>query len=98
MGLRVCAYGNHKRSRTPKPEWQSMEKGLEQRVTALGWAIGMGRMGAILSPLVAGRLIDASWRPADLYLLFACAFVVAAVAVWLMNSHLTVRAALKPAA
>ena len=72
--------------------------GPEQRVTALGWAIGMGRMGAILSPLVAGRLIDASWRPADLYLLFACAFLVAAVAVWLMSSHLTVRAALKPAA
>ncbi|MCP1484649.1 benzoate transport [Pseudomonas fluorescens] len=68
----------------------------EQRVTALGWAIGMGRLGAILSPLVAGRLIDASWKPADLYLLFAAAFVVAAIAVWLMKSRSMVLVALKP--
>lgn len=69
----------------------------EQRVTALGWAIGMGRMGAILSPLVAGRLIDSSWQPSDLYLLFATAFVVAAIAVWLMKSHSMMQVALKPA-
>lgn len=68
----------------------------EQRVTALGWAIGMGRMGAILSPLVAGKLIDSSWLPSDLYLLFATAFVVAAIAVWLMKSHSMLQVALKP--
>lgn len=70
----------------------------EQRVTALGWGIGMGRMGAILSPLVAGRLIDAHWQPADLYLLFASAFVVAAIAVWRLNSRAVLQVALKPAA
>ena len=59
--------------------------GPEQRVTALGWGIGVGRIGAILSPLVAGGLIDANWQPADLYLLFASAFLVAAIAVWLMH-------------
>lgn len=63
--------------------------GPEQRVTGLGWAIGMGRVGAIISPLVAGRLIDASWGPTDLYLLFATAFIVAALAVWLMKGHAT---------
>jgi MFS family permease len=57
------------------------------RVTALGWAIGLGRSGAILSPLVAGSLIDARWTPADLYLLFAVAFVAAAVAVGLLNTR-----------
>ena len=56
------------------------------RVTALGWAIGVGRSGAILSPLVAGSLIDARWTPAHLYLLFAVAFVAAAVAVGLLNT------------
>ncbi|MFV3371983.1 MFS transporter [Pseudomonas sp. NY15435] len=71
--------------------------GPELRVTALGWGIGMGRAGAILSPLVAGRLIDANWKPADLYLLFASAFVAAAVIVWLMKSKAAPHVALKPA-
>jgi MFS family permease len=56
-----------------------------QRVTGLGWGIGIGRAGAILSPLVAGRLIDAQWQPADLYLLFTLSFVLAALAVWLLK-------------
>ena len=52
-----------------------------QRVTGLGWGIGIGRTGAILSPLVAGQLIDAQWAPAHLYVLFAGAFVLAALAI-----------------
>ena len=56
-----------------------------QRVTGLGWGIGIGRPAAILSPLVAGRLIDAQWQPADLYLLFALSFVFAALVVWLLK-------------
>jgi benzoate transport len=56
-----------------------------QRVTGLGWAIGIGRTGAILSPLVAGRLIDAQWQPADLYPLFALSFILAAIAIWLLQ-------------
>jgi MFS family permease len=52
-----------------------------QRVTGLGWGIGIGRTGAILSPLVAGQLIDAQWAPAHLYVLFAAAFLLAAVAI-----------------
>ncbi|OLS63596.1 4-hydroxybenzoate transporter PcaK [Pseudomonas putida] len=65
----------------------------EQRVTALGWGIGVGRIGAILSPLVAGGLIDAHWQPADLYLLFAGAFLLAALAVRLMRSQAPLPAA-----
>ena len=56
-----------------------------QRVTGLGWAIGIGRAGAIASPLVAGSLIDLHWSPAALYLLFAMAFVVAAMIVVLLS-------------
>ena len=56
-----------------------------QRVTGMGWGIGIGRAGAILSPLVAGRLIDAHWQPADLYLLFALSFVFAAIIVWILK-------------
>ncbi|MCC8536292.1 MFS transporter [Xanthomonas axonopodis pv. poinsettiicola] len=53
------------------------------RSTGMGWAIGVGRFGAILSPLCAGALLDAGWTPVMLYLgcavplLFAAAAVVA---------------------
>lgn len=48
------------------------------RTTGMGWALGVGRVGAILSPSVAGYLIDAGWRPAQLYFLFAIFLVAAA--------------------
>ena len=53
------------------------------RSTGMGWSIGIGRLGAIASPLCAGVLLDAGWSPAMLYLacgvplLFAAAAVVA---------------------
>lgn len=68
--------------------------GAAQRVTGLGWGIGIGRMGAILSPLVAGTLIDAHWQPVDLYPLFALAFVLAALAVGLLQPAARARARL----
>ena len=35
----------------------------EVRGTALGLVIGMGRVGAIASPIIAGTLMDGGWRP-----------------------------------
>jgi MFS family permease len=51
------------------------------RATGMGWAIGIGRFGAILAPLASGALLDCGWSPAQLYFLFSAPFVVAAVAV-----------------
>lgn len=51
------------------------------RVTGVGWGIGVGRIGAILSPLFAGALIDAAWRPAQLYVGYGATFLIAAVIV-----------------
>ncbi|MDF3935965.1 MFS transporter [Pseudomonas citronellolis] len=48
------------------------------RATGVGWAIGVGRLGAILSPTVAGVLLDGGWQPLHLYGLFAVVFVLAA--------------------
>lgn len=48
------------------------------RATGVGWAIGVGRLGAILSPTVAGLLLDEGWQPLHLYGLFAVVFVLAA--------------------
>jgi benzoate transport len=41
------------------------------RTTGMGWAIGIGRIGAILAPIVAGLLIDAGWSASQLYYAFA---------------------------
>lgn len=60
-----------------------MVYGSEVRATGVGWGIGVGRMGAIVSPLVAGSMLDASWSPAQLYVGYGMAFVVAAVIVWM---------------
>ena len=51
------------------------------RTTALGWAIGVGRVGAILSPLVVGVLVDARWSAEHLYYLCAVPMALAALTV-----------------
>lgn len=39
----------------------------ELRSTAIGWGSGAGRIGAILSPLVAGTLVDEGWSMYSLF-------------------------------
>jgi benzoate transport len=51
------------------------------RATGMGWAIGIGRLGAILAPIVSGALLDGGWAPAQLYFLFSVPFVLAAIAL-----------------
>ncbi|MCD9028711.1 MFS transporter [Luteimonas sp. BDR2-5] len=55
------------------------------RTTGLGWAIGVGRIGAILAPAIVGVLVDAGWRTGSLYYLFSVPLLVAAVAVLAMR-------------
>lgn len=49
------------------------------RTTGMGWAIGVGRFGAILSPLLAGVLLDGQWSVFWLYLLFSLPMVLSAI-------------------
>ncbi|WP_367849870.1 MFS transporter [Rhodoferax sp. WC2427] len=51
------------------------------RTTGMGWAIGIGRLGAILAPLTAGVLLDSGWAPPQLYYVFAIPLLLAVVAV-----------------
>ena len=51
------------------------------RATGMGWAIGIGRMGAILAPLVTGLLVDAGWTAKNLYVVFAVCLVGAVFTV-----------------
>lgn len=51
------------------------------RTTGVGWAIGIGRIGAILAPVIAGFLVDAGWTTRALYLGYAASFVGAVLTV-----------------
>ena len=55
------------------------------RTTGMGWAIGIGRFGAILAPLASGALLDHGWLPAQLYFFFSAPFIVAALAIFLIG-------------
>lgn len=59
----------------------------EVRTTGVGFAIGFGRTGAIISPLVAGSLLDAGIPALSLYSYYACAFVLAIVVVLLIAKN-----------
>ncbi|MFC4224759.1 MFS transporter [Lysinibacter cavernae] len=52
------------------------------RSTGSGWAIGVGRVGAILAPMLAGNLLDAGWTAEMLYLGVGAVVLLAAAAVW----------------
>ncbi|AGU52758.1 aromatic acid/H+ symporter, MFS-type [Variovorax paradoxus B4] len=51
------------------------------RTTGMGWAIGIGRIGAILAPLIAGMLLDGGWQPPHLYYAYALPPIAATAAV-----------------
>ena len=51
------------------------------RTTGMGWSIGMGRLGAILAPLLAGLLVDRGWDTIGLYAAFAAPIGLAVLAV-----------------
>jgi MFS transporter, AAHS family, vanillate permease len=51
------------------------------RATGMSWAIGIGRLGAILAPILAGVLVDGGWQAAHLYYLYAVPMVIAMLTV-----------------
>ncbi|MDH4847948.1 MFS transporter [Pseudomonas sp. BN605] len=55
------------------------------RTTGVGFAIGVGRAGGILSPVVAGFLIDDGWQPGSLFTTYAVAFTIAALVILKMS-------------
>lgn len=54
------------------------------RSTGIGWALGVGRIGSVIGPVLGGLLLDLSWQPSEL--VFACigpAMVAGAAIFWL---------------
>lgn len=54
---------------------------VECRGTAMGWAIGVGRIGAVIAPIAAGALLDQAWSPSTIYGLFAVPLLIAVFAM-----------------
>jgi len=55
------------------------------RVTGLGWCIGLGRVGAIISPMAAGVILGAGTAPATVLAWSALAVALAAVGIRLVR-------------
>ena len=60
------------------------------RSTGVGIALGVGRIGAIMGPLVVGYLVDSGWAPLALYVGAAVVMLVVAVAIGAVQGPATV--------
>lgn len=58
------------------------------RATGVGWALGIGRIGSIVGPLVGGVLLAEKWSPSAVFMAAAAAALCAALAA-LFLSRLT---------
>jgi MFS transporter, AAHS family, 4-hydroxybenzoate transporter len=52
------------------------------RATGVGWALGIGRAGSIIGPLVGGMLLAQKWSPAAVFLAAAAAALCASLAAF----------------
>lgn len=57
------------------------------RSTGVGMALGIGRLGAIIAPIIVGGLLDMGWTPFALYAGAAGVILLAAVAVLRIQLH-----------
>ena len=57
------------------------------RATGIGWAIGLGRVGAIIGPSIAGVLIGLGWERSDYFMVLSIPFFIGAVAIWQLKAR-----------
>jgi AAHS family 4-hydroxybenzoate transporter-like MFS transporter len=55
------------------------------RATGVGWALGIGRVGSIIGPLVGGVLLGGKWSTAAVFLTAAVAALCAALAAFALS-------------
>jgi AAHS family 4-hydroxybenzoate transporter-like MFS transporter len=55
------------------------------RGTGVGWGFGIGRIGSVLSPGIAGVLVAMQWKPAELFMIAAVPTVVASVGILVVH-------------
>jgi AAHS family 4-hydroxybenzoate transporter-like MFS transporter len=56
------------------------------RSTGVGWALGFGRIGAILGPLIGGALLAGGWTPKAIITIAAAPALAAGAAVFLLGA------------
>ena len=62
------------------------------RSTGVGWSIGIGRIGAILAPTIAGRLLDMGWDKQSLYVGVGFVMLISTVALFFLKSRSEIKA------
>ncbi len=55
------------------------------RATGVGWALGIGRVGSIVGPLVGGALLTMKWSAGEVFATAACAALCAALAAFSLS-------------
>jgi AAHS family 4-hydroxybenzoate transporter-like MFS transporter len=55
------------------------------RATGVGWALGIGRVGSIVGPLVGGALLTAKWSTGSVFIAAATAALCAALAAFSLS-------------
>jgi AAHS family 4-hydroxybenzoate transporter-like MFS transporter len=55
------------------------------RSTGVGWALGIGRIGSVLGPVVGGFFIGLGWSTPSIFFATAVPAVIAAVCVLLLG-------------
>jgi AAHS family 4-hydroxybenzoate transporter-like MFS transporter len=55
------------------------------RATGVGWALGIGRVGSIVGPLVGGALLTAKWSTGSVFIAAAAAALCAALAAFSLS-------------
>ena len=63
----------------------SMSYDTGARTTGLGWALAVGRIGAIIGPVVVGAAMGMALPVSQLFLLGAIPMLIAAVAVFVLG-------------
>ena len=63
------------------------------RSSGIGWAMGMGRFGQVLVPLLATATVAAGWTGVQLFLLLAVAPVLGAAAILMLQTRAALPAA-----
>src|SRR6195952_1674204 len=68
------------------------------RATGVGWALGIGRVGSIVGPLIGGALLSAKWSTASVFEAAAGAALCAALAAFSLSRVASIRGGGKGAA
>ena len=58
------------------------------RATATGIGVGLGRLGAIAGPFVAGYLVAAQWSMPAMYAVFGLPLVLSALTLWILHRRM----------